>query len=112
VKALAVGERQLIEIAKATAIGAKIIIMDEPTASLNAGESEHLFRLIRQLKETGVSIVYISHRLTEVMQLSNRFTVLRDGRVMGTWQTGELSQREVIQKMVEEEWKLPRCDLK
>ena len=100
VKTLTVGERQLIEIAKATATGAKVIIMDEPTASLNAEESKRLFRLIRQLKANGVGIIYISHRLAEVMELADRFTVLRDGQVMGTWQTGELSQKEIIQKMV------------
>jgi ABC-type sugar transport system ATPase subunit len=100
VKTLTVGERQLIEIAKATATGAKVIIMDEPTASLNAEESKRLFRLIRQLKANGVGIIYISHRLAEVMELADRFTVLRDGQVMGTWRTGELSQKEIIHKMV------------
>jgi ABC-type sugar transport system ATPase subunit len=100
VRNLTVGERQLIEIAKAVATGAKLIIMDEPTASLNAQESDILFDLIRRLRDTGVSIVYISHRLEEVMQIADRLTVLRDGRVMGTWRTGEISQKEVIQKMV------------
>jgi ABC-type sugar transport system ATPase subunit len=100
VRALTVGERQLVEIARAMVTGAKLVIMDEPTASLNAQESENLFRLIRRLKDTGVSVVYISHRLEEVMQLADRLTVLRDGEVVGTWRAGEINQNEVIHKMV------------
>ena len=100
VRNLSVAERQLVEITKAVAIGAGLVIMDEPTASLNLQESECLFRLINHLKNSGVSVVYISHRLDEVMQISDRLTVLRDGEVIGTWQTAEISQQAVIQKMV------------
>ena len=100
VRKLSIAERQLVEITKAVAIGAQLVIMDEPTASLNGQESEYLFRLMKQLRSSGVSIVYISHRLDEVMQISDRLTVLRDGQVIGTWQTGEISQQTVIQKMV------------
>jgi ribose transport system ATP-binding protein len=100
VKDLSVGERQLVEIAKAISTGTKLIIMDEPTASLNSGESERLFRLIGHLKETSVAIVYISHRLDEIKQLSDSLTVLRDGQIVGTWQTSAISPQEVIQKMV------------
>ena len=81
---LTVGERQMVEIAKALVrIGARIIVMDEPTSSLTAGESERLFEIIRQLRADGVGIVYISHRMEEVQALADRVTVLRDGRQRG-----------------------------
>jgi ribose transport system ATP-binding protein len=74
----------MVEIAKSLSSQARLIIMDEPTSSLSGHESENLFRLIRQLKADGVSIVYISHRLAEVADLCDRVEVLRDGRNAST----------------------------
>ena len=78
--ALRVGEQQLVEIAKALSLDARILIMDEPTSALSPAECARLFGIIRQLAADGVAIVYISHRIDEVMQLADRVTVLRDGR--------------------------------
>ena len=74
---------QMVEIAKALSLNARIIIMDEPTSSLTAGESEQLFKIIRQLASDGIGIIYISHRMDEVLHLADRITVLRDGRYVG-----------------------------
>lgn len=76
---LSVAQQQLVELARALAAGARIIIMDEPTASLTTHESEQLFEVIRQLRDAGVAVVYVSHRLPEVLDLADRVTVLRDG---------------------------------
>jgi ribose transport system ATP-binding protein len=97
---LAAGQLQLIEIAKALALEAKIIIMDEPTSSLTTAESEHLFSIIRQLESQGIGIIYISHRLDEVMKLSTRISVLRDGRHVGDLDREEATQDQVVQLMV------------
>ena len=83
VRDLSVGQKQMVEIAKALSTQARILIMDEPTSSLSRGEAETLFRVVRDLRESGVSIIYISHRLSEVHQLADRVLVLRDGRVAG-----------------------------
>jgi ribose transport system ATP-binding protein len=97
---LAVGERQMIEIAKALVTGAKLVIMDEPTACLNSRESERLFSLIEKLKHTGVSVIYISHRLDEVLRISGRLSVLRDGKMIATHCTRDTNQKQVIHQMV------------
>jgi ribose transport system ATP-binding protein len=97
---LAAGQLQLIEIAKALALEAKIIIMDEPTSSLTSAESEHLFSIIRQLESQGIGIIYISHRLDEVMMLASRISVLRDGRHVGDLARAEATQDQVVQLMV------------
>jgi ribose transport system ATP-binding protein len=86
---LSVGQRQMVEIARALSVSARIIVMDEPTASLSADESQRLFAIIRQLRADGVAIIYISHRMEEVLELSDRIAVLRDGR-----NAGELSRKE------------------
>ena len=78
------GQRQLVEIARALHARSKILIMDEPTTALSAGESERLFALIRQLRAEGLAIIYISHRMDEVYALGDRVTVLRDGRLVGS----------------------------
>ena len=78
---LSVGNRQRVEIAKALSQNARILIMDEPTAALTEADVVHLFRIVRLLRERGVGIVYISHRLEEVFELADRVTVLRDGAV-------------------------------
>jgi ribose transport system ATP-binding protein len=89
-----------VEIAKALSLNARIIVMDEPTASLTAGESEHLFGIIRKLRSEGIGIVYISHRLEEVFALSDRITVLRDGRYVGDIKRDEATHDRVVQMMV------------
>ncbi|TGS87333.1 sugar ABC transporter ATP-binding protein, partial [bacterium M00.F.Ca.ET.177.01.1.1] len=80
VGALRVGEQQLFEIAKALSMSARILIMDDPPSALSPAECQRLFRIIGQLADSGVAIVYISHRIDEVMHLAGRVTVFRDGR--------------------------------
>ena len=81
-------EQQLVEIACAIGAGARIVIMDEPTASLTQKEVELLFTVIRELRSSGVGIIYISHRLDEIFALADRVTVLRDGESVGTRSVG------------------------
>ena len=92
VGSLRVGEQQLVEIAKALSMQARILIMDEPTSALSAAECQRLFKIIRQLAASGVSIVYISHRIEEVTQLADRVTVFRDGRNVMTRPMAELDR--------------------
>lgn len=100
VSLLTAGQMQMVEIAKALSMKARIIIMDEPTSSLTAGESEHLFRIIGQLKAEGIGIVYISHRMEEVIQLADRVTVLRDGRYVGDLSSEETTHDKIVSMMV------------
>ena len=100
VSRLTAGQMQLCEIAKALGQSARILVMDEPTSSLTAGESEQLFRIIRQLKSEGIGIIYISHRLDEVLELADRISVLRDGRYIGDLLRGEASHDEIVRMMV------------
>ena len=100
VSSLTVGEMQMVEIAKALALRARIIIMDEPTSSLTAGESQKLFQIIRQLRSEGIAIVYISHRMEEVLDLADRVTVLRDGRHVGDLQRDEATHEKIVALMV------------
>lgn len=100
VKDLTVGQQQMVEIAKALSINARVLIMDEPTSSLSSGESLKLFQVIRDLRISGVSIVYISHRLAEVQELSDRVTVLRDGENAGELQRGEVTHDSLVRLMV------------
>ena len=100
IKNLPIAERQVIEIAKALSIRTKLIIMDEPTASLTEKEVRTLFRIIKRLREEGVSIIYISLRLEEAFELSDRITVLRDGKKIGTKVTLETDENEIIEMMV------------
>ena len=100
---LSTAERQVVEILKALITDASLIIMDEPTASLSYKESEALFKIIRSLRDKGVSILYISHRLDEVYMLSDRITVLRDGKLVGVFdreEEGGIKPDQVIQAMV------------
>ncbi|TGP51540.1 sugar ABC transporter ATP-binding protein [bacterium M00.F.Ca.ET.159.01.1.1] len=97
---LRVGEQQLVEIAKALSKSARILIMDEPTSALSPAECERLFRIIRQLAESRVAIVYISHRIDEVMHLASRVTVLRDGRHVLTQDMAGLGEDAIISAMV------------
>jgi len=100
VGALNVGNRQRVEIAKALSLDAQILIMDEPTAALTESDVEQLFSIVRLLRERGVSIIYISHRLNEVFELADRVTVLRDGEYIGTQAVPETSEAELISMMV------------
>jgi ribose transport system ATP-binding protein len=100
VSTLRVGEQQLVEIAKALALNARILVMDEPTSALSSAEAEVLFAIIAALREQGVSIVYISHRMDEVFALADRITVLRDGRVAATCTRREITRRALIAAMV------------
>lgn len=97
---LTIGRQQLVEIAKALSIDARVLIMDEPTSSLSAGESERLFEVIHDLRRDGVSVLYISHRLAEVQDLSDRVTVLRDGENAGDLDRKEVNHDSMVKLMV------------
>lgn len=97
---LSVGKQQIIEIAKAISSNAEVIIMDEPTAALTDREIESLFETIRSLQATGVSFVYISHRMEEIFSLCDRITILRDGQYVGTKMIKETTFDEIVQMMV------------
>ena len=96
VSSLSTAQRQLIEIAKALGVDAKLLILDEPTASLSSGEAEKLFVLIRKLAKARVGIIYVSHRLEEIAPLVNRVTILRDGRSVGTFPVDRLDRKNVV----------------
>lgn len=97
---LRVGDQQLVEIAKALSLRTDILIMDEPTSALTEGEVERLFRVIARLRERGVTILYISHKMDEVFRLADRITVLRDGQLVGTFPKEETNSREIAHQMV------------
>lgn len=97
---LSIGQRQMVEIAKAMSVGARVLIMDEPTSSLSSGEAERLFEVVKELREAGVSIIYISHRLGEVRELSDRVTVLRDGENAGNLDRQEINHDSMVRMMV------------
>ena len=100
VNSLGVGQQQMIEIAKALMVDAQVIIMDEPTAALSQNETVTLFKVVRSLKEKGVSIVYISHRMEEIFELCDRITILRDGQYVGTRNIPETNMDEVVKMMI------------
>ncbi len=100
VKDLSVAEKQMVEIAKALSTDSRLIVMDEPTAALTDKEVRSLFAVVKRLRAQGVSIIYISHRLEEAFELSDRITVFRDGKVVGTRNTGETNAGEIIEMMV------------
>ncbi len=97
---LSVGQRQLVEIAKALIYEIKVIIMDEPTAALTNNETKHLFKIINSLKDRGVSIIYISHRMEEIFELCDRITVMRDGEYVGTKKIKDTNMNEIINMMI------------
>jgi ribose transport system ATP-binding protein/inositol transport system ATP-binding protein len=97
---LSVSQQQMVEIAKALSHDAEIIIMDEPTAALNVSEVEALYGVIRRLRENGKTVIYISHRLKEIFDVTDRVSVLRDGRYIGTRATGDIGQDELVAMMV------------
>jgi ribose transport system ATP-binding protein len=100
VERLSIGKKQLVEIAKALATNARILIMDEPTSSLSEHETETLFRVIKDLRSRGVSIIYISHRLREVEGMADRVVVLRDGRNAGELSGGDIRHERMVELMV------------
>src|SRR5690606_38207885 len=102
--------RQMVESGKALAFDAQIIVMDEPTSALTVEETKTLFRLIRRLRDEGKGIIYISHRLSEIFDLSDRVTALRNGRYVGTRETAKTSEAELVRMMVGREVLAPGLD--
>ncbi|WP_329138508.1 ATP-binding cassette domain-containing protein [Streptomyces sp. NBC_01476] len=100
VDGLSPAERQLVEISKAAASRATVLVLDEPTESLTAQETETLFAYIRSATAQGTAVVYISHRLADVKRISDRLTVLRDGRTRGTFEAADISEHEILQLVV------------
>lgn len=97
---LSVGEQQLIEISRALQSNIRFLVMDEPTAALTEVETERLFELIKDLRESDVGIIYISHRMEELYKIADKVEILRDGNLIGTRRTSETTERELIQMMV------------
>jgi ribose transport system ATP-binding protein len=97
---LPIGRQQMVEIAKALSTDARVLIMDEPTSSLTQHETEHLFRVVKDLRSRGISVVYISHRLGEVKELADRVVVLRDGRNAGELKRDEITHDRMVKLMV------------
>ncbi len=97
---LSVADQQMVAIARVLAYDIKILILDEPTSSLSKAESEDLFRNMRRLKSLGVSIIFISHHMDEIFSVTDAVTVLRDGRLVGRWQTDELDEHALVHHMV------------
>ncbi|MFX3635883.1 MAG: sugar ABC transporter ATP-binding protein [Candidatus Pristimantibacillus sp.] len=97
---LSVSKIQSLEIVKAVSFNSKIIVMDEPTSSLTGNEVEQLFSIINRLRKRGVSIIYISHKMEEILQISDEVTIMRDGKYIGTWPANELTTDLIITKMV------------
>ncbi len=100
ISSVGTGQQQIVEIAKALSKNARILILDEPTAALTNRESEMLFAVLEHLRDKGIGIIYVSHRLDEVFRLSDRITVLRDGRSIGTTPRAGVDQNDVISRMV------------
>jgi rhamnose transport system ATP-binding protein len=97
---LSVAQQQIVEIAKALSTNARVIIMDEPTAALTVRESEDLYRIAAGLRDKGVSIIFISHRMEDMYRIASRVTIFRDARYVGTWNLKEISHEDVITAMV------------
>jgi len=105
VRNLSPAQKQIVEIAKAVSKDVKILIMDEPSAPLSVSEVEHMFEIVNQLKQSGVTVIYISHRLEEVFRISDRVSVLRDGEYVATKLTKDTDRKELISLMVGRELK-------
>ena len=95
--------QQMVAIARAVDISAKILILDEPTSSLDTGEVEQLFRVVRGLRDQGLAIVFVTHFLDQVYEIADRITVLRNGQLVGEYRTAELPQRDLVEKMIGKE---------
>ncbi len=97
---LSIGQMQSVEIAKAVSRQAKVVIFDEPTSSLTENEVEALFRIMEDLRDKGVSMIYISHKMDEIKRIADDVTIMRDGAYVGTWRADELTTDQIISKMV------------
>jgi ribose transport system ATP-binding protein len=97
---LSVASQQFVEIAKALTLDARILVLDEPTATLTPGEVEHLFKVMRELRAQGVALVFISHHLEEIFEICDRITVLRDGEYVGTRETAQIDTDRLVEMMV------------
>ena len=100
IKTLSVSQRQMVEIAKAVSYNSKVLVLDEPTSSLTEVEVDHLFRIIFNLRDRGCGIIYISHRMSEILKISDEVTVLRDGKLIATTPAAELTTDMIITQMV------------
>lgn len=100
VGSLSVSQMQMVEIAKAVSYDSKVIVMDEPTSSLTEKEVEHLFRIINKLRKNNVAIIYISHKMEEILKISDYVTVMRDGQLIGTKKSGDITIDNIISMMV------------
>jgi len=100
VRQLSVGAQQLVEIARALVMHARVVVFDEPTSALTRGDVEHLFRAIRRLREAGTAVIYISHFLEEVREICDRYTVLRDGRSVGSGELAGATEAQIVSLMV------------
>lgn len=100
VRDLSIAKQQIVEIAKAISAEAKIIIMDEPTSSISEKDAEHLLRIVRDLRQEGISVIYISHRMHEIHEIADRVCVLRDGSHVGTVDAAETTNQDLINMMV------------
>jgi len=100
VRELSASKIQLLEIAKAVSYGAKVIIMDEPSSSLTENEVHHLFEIIRRLRDEGVAIIYISHKIEEILAISDEVSIMRDGKSVGTYKSTDLTTDQIIKYMV------------
>jgi ABC-type multidrug transport system ATPase subunit len=97
---LSTARQQLVAIARALVYDAKLLVMDEPTSALSSGEVEALFKIVRTLRDRGMAIIFISHKLDELFHIADRMTVLRDGKLIGTAPTGEMNRQKLISMMV------------
>jgi len=97
---LSVAQQQMVEIAKALSLNAKVVIMDEPSAALGGKDLERLFEVIKALKQQGVAVIYISHRISEVFQIADRVTVFKDGKVVGTCKVSEIDRPKLVRMMI------------
>ena len=99
-RGLTLAAQQSVEIAKAISLNVRVLIMDEPTASLSAHEAQELFRLVRDLRDQGVAILFVSHRMEEVFEIADKVTVFRDGRLISTRPRAEVTPQSAIADMV------------
>lgn len=97
---LSIAQMQSVEIAKAVSMNAKVVILDEPTSSLTDNEVEALFRIVRDLRSRGVSMIYISHKMAEIREIADDITIMRDGTYVGTWEVKNISDDEIVRQMV------------
>lgn len=105
VRNLSIAQQQVVEIAKAITSDAKVVLMDEPTSSISQNDADKLMEIIRSLRSKGVAVIYISHRLHEIGGIADRVTVLRDGELVGTVESSEVTEQQLITMMVGREWK-------